>query len=702
MRFNELMTGVRQDIAIKIYGENLGTLANKAKEAQGIIEQIDGASDIQVEPTAGLQQMVVKYNRKKMAKFGVNAQTINRAIRTGFAGEHAGYIFEGERKFEIVARLDKAFRQSIDDLRYLYIPLPSGKQIPLHELASIDFEDGPTQISRDNTQRRITIGVNARGRDVETLVKEIQNKLGTSLDLPSGYYLTYGGAFENLQNARSRLLVAVPAALGLIFILLYMTFNSVKQTLLIFTAIPMSVIGGIWALYARGMPFSISAGVGFIALFGVAVLNGIVLIAYFNQLKKEGMTDTIQRIYKGTEVRLRPVIMTAAVASLGFLPMATSTSAGAEVQQPLATVVIGGLITATFLTLIILPILYYYSEKNWAVNFKKSATVAILLIACNFGFAQNQKVSLEEAITIGKRNYPTLKASQLQVAQAQKLTDVKAIHPRSNIYISGEEFNFGENQGVHSVGILQSFNLGKANRSRREVYQQQAELAQKQQDLNEREIAYYISLSYYDYLFQKQLKGYAESLVKSYQDFVTVNQDRFQAGEIGKLPLLTAEDQLKAVEFSLQALEQEQILAQAQFNNWLQSDTLFDTDLDILPLPGDIENEELVNHPLVQYYQQTEQLALARVEVAKSQLSPQLQTGAMLQTVHGNFPNYGYQLGINVPLFSRKGQKVQVEAAEMQVQVQQAQKQAVVRELEIQKKPTHHCYSKDNSIQLST
>ena len=678
MRFNELMTGVRQDIAIKIYGENLGLLANKAKEAKTIIEQIEGTGDIQVEPTAGLQQMVVKYDRKKMAKFGVSAETINRAIRTGFAGEHAGYLLEGEKKFEIVARLDKAFRQNIDNLKHLYIPLENSEQIPLNELASIDFEEGPTQISRDNTQRRITIGVNARGRDVESLVNAIHQQLDARLELPSGYYLTYGGAFENLQNAQARLRVAVPAALALIFVLLYLTFNSVKQSLLILTAIPLSVIGGIWALFARGMPFSISAGVGFIALFGVAVLNGIVLIAYFNRLKKEGMEDIFDRIYKGTEVRLRPVIMTAAVASLGFLPMAISTSAGAEVQQPLATVVIGGLITATFLTLVILPILYYYSEKDWKVTFKKTTIGLLLLSISGTGFAQSPKISLDEAISIGQRNYPTIKTSQLQVARAQKLGTVKATQPRTNIFISGDEFDFGKNQGVQSLGILQSFNLPKVNRSQKEVFQQQAELAQKQLELTEREVAYYVSLSYYDLLFQKQIQGYAQSLVESYQDLVEINEDKFQAGEIGKLPLLTAQDQLKAVEWSLQVLEQDRIFAEKQFNNWLQSDTLFDTDVDVLPLPDEIVETEIQDHPLVQYYQQSEQVALAQVEVTKSTLTPQLQTGVQLQTVNGQFPFYGYQLGINVPLF-RKSQNTRIEAAEIQVQVQQAQKQAVIR-----------------------
>jgi len=426
MRFNELMTGVRQDIAIKIYGEDLGLLANKAKKVKHICEEIQGTDDIQVEPTAGLQQMVVKYDRRKMAKYGVSAELINRAISTGFAGEGAGFVFEGEKRFELVVRLDQAYRQEINDLKQLYIPLESGEQIPLHELATINFEEGPTQISRDNTQRRITIGVNARGRDVESLVGEIQEQLDANLNLPSGYYITYGGAFENLQNARDRLRIAVPAALALIFVLLYLTFNSLTQTLLIFTAIPMSIIGGIWALYFRGMPFSISAGVGFVALFGVAVLNGIVLIAYFNRLKKEGLSDVTQRIYKGTKVRLRPVIMTGAVASLGFLPMAISTSAGAEVQQPLATVVIGGLITATFLTLIILPILYYFSEIGWKWT-KKAASVVILLIAFNgISSGQNANISLEEAISIGQTNYPHIKARQLHLAKTQKLSTIKS------------------------------------------------------------------------------------------------------------------------------------------------------------------------------------------------------------------------------------------------------------------------------------
>ncbi len=364
MRFNELMTGVRQDIAIKIYGDNLGTLQQKAEEAEAIINRIVGVGDIQVEPVAGLQQLIIDFDRVKLAKHGLDIATINRTISTSFAGESAGYIYEGEKRFDLVVRLDEPFRQDIEQIRNLYISLPEGGQIPLSEIATVSYQEGPAQISRDDTKRRITIGVNARNRDVATVVDEIQTRLDDGLDLPVGYSITYGGQFENLQRARARLLIAVPAALVLIFVLLYFTFNSVRQSLLIYTAIPLSAIGGIWALYLRDMPFSISAGIGFVALFGVSVLNGIVLIGQFNHLKQEGVKDTLSRIYQGARIRLRPVIMTAAVASLGFLPMAISTSTGAEVQRPLATVVIGGLISATFLTLILLPILYYYVEEG--------------------------------------------------------------------------------------------------------------------------------------------------------------------------------------------------------------------------------------------------------------------------------------------------------------------------------------------------
>jgi cobalt-zinc-cadmium resistance protein CzcA len=371
MRFNELMSGVREDVAVKIYGENMDVLYRKAKEAEKIISSIQGVGDISVEPIQGVPQLVVTYNRSKIAQYGLNISDLNSVLKTAFAGEKAGVVFEEEKRFDLVVRLDESFRKDKNNIDELYVPLPSGEQVPLKELASIDLKSIPVQISRDNTKRRVVVGVNARNRDIETLVEEISSSLDEKLNLPAGYHINYAGQFENLVTAKRRLLIAVPSALALIFILLFFTFKSVKQALLIFTAIPFAAIGGVFLLSWRGMPFSISAGIGFIALFGVAVLNGIVLIAYFNHLKKEGITDVRERIIEGTRVRLRPVIITASVAALGFLPMALSGSAGAEVQRPLATVVIGGLISATLLTLLVLPILYYWFNEGIKIKSNK-------------------------------------------------------------------------------------------------------------------------------------------------------------------------------------------------------------------------------------------------------------------------------------------------------------------------------------------
>ncbi len=365
MRFNELMTGSRSDIAIKIFGDDLEILDAKATELISKIKGIDGIGDLKADKVTGLPQITIKYDYDKIALYGLNISDINQIIRSSFAGESAGKIYDESKRFEVVVRMDENNRADITDVSNLFIPLPSGQQVPLSQVASVEYEQGPVQVIREDGKRRITVGLNVRGRDIKSVVEEIQAKLDKSFKLPAGYYVTYGGQFENLIEASKRLSVALPIALGLILVLLYFTFKSVKQALLIFSAIPLSAIGGVFALSLRGMPFSISAGIGFIALFGIAVLNGIVMISYFNQLKTEGISDPFQRILIGTKTRLRPVLMTAAVASLGFLPMALSTSGGAEVQKPLATVVIGGLISATLLTLIVLPILYLLLERRF-------------------------------------------------------------------------------------------------------------------------------------------------------------------------------------------------------------------------------------------------------------------------------------------------------------------------------------------------
>jgi len=364
MRFNELITGVRADVAIKIFGEDLGILAAKADELKELISGVPGASDIIVEKVEGLPQMTVRYDRSKLARYGVSVEEANRIITMGFAGLAAGTVFEGEKRFDLVIRLDKPDRENLEHLRDLPVAAPDGHEIPLKELAEVEYTKGPAKISRDQTKRRIVIGINVRNRDMESVVRDIQTILRNSYTLPAGYSLSFGGQYENLNSARKRLMIAVPVALLLIFVLLHFAFKSFRDALMIFSAIPLSAVGGILMLWARGLPFSISAGVGFIALFGIAVLNGIVLIEHLKELKLKGISDVRERIYTGTRQRLRPVMMTATAAALGFLPMAVSTSAGAEVQRPLASVVIGGLVTSTLLTMIILPLFHSLFDKK--------------------------------------------------------------------------------------------------------------------------------------------------------------------------------------------------------------------------------------------------------------------------------------------------------------------------------------------------
>ncbi|MDP5096688.1 MAG: efflux RND transporter permease subunit, partial [Flavobacterium sp.] len=393
MRFNELISGSRSDVAIKIFGEDLDVLAQKAHEIEKAIKNVEGASDIIIEKTEGLPQMFVQYDRSKIARYGVNIADLNEIISLAFAGKVAGNVFEGEKRFDMVLRLDKTNRTDIEDLRNLYVSTPNGEQIPLRELAKIEYTEGPAKISRDNTNRRIIVGINVRNRDLQSVVDDVKKIIDTKIKLPSGYRVTYDGQFENLQSAKARLMIAVPIALFLIFVLLHFAFGSIKEALMVYSAIPLSAVGGVLFLWIRDLPFSISAGVGFIALFGIAVLNGIVLIEHFKELKHQGMKDMNELILKGTTDRLRPVLLTASAAALGFLPMAISSSAGAEVQRPLATVVIGGLFTATLLTMIVLPILFkvFDGKEFKKPKFKKhqSATYSIIfLLTSLLGFSQ--------------------------------------------------------------------------------------------------------------------------------------------------------------------------------------------------------------------------------------------------------------------------------------------------------------------------
>ena len=363
LRVSELISGVRSDIAIKLFGDDLDTLKKSADEISRAVSQVRGAEDVKVEATTGLPQLQIKPDRAAISRYGINVGDVNELVESIVAGKEAGLVYEGEQRFNLVVRLEDETSRDIETIKSLLVPAPNGARVPLSQLADVQLVEGPAQISREDTRRRIGVELNVRGRDIGSFVAEAQEKIEQQVKLPPGYYLTWGGTFENLQRASARLLIVVPLALFLIFVLLFTTFGSIRQALLIYTGIPFAVVGGIFALLLRGMPFSISAGVGFIALFGVAVLNGVVMVSYINKLREEGKS-VADAVREGAETRLRPVLMTALVASFGFIPMAIATSAGAEVQRPLATVVIGGLITSTLLTLLILPTLYGWFERE--------------------------------------------------------------------------------------------------------------------------------------------------------------------------------------------------------------------------------------------------------------------------------------------------------------------------------------------------
>jgi cobalt-zinc-cadmium resistance protein CzcA len=363
MRVNELIAGTRGDVAVKLFGDDLETLAAKGEEIERVLASVPGAVETKAETTTGLPQVSVKADRRAIARYGLNVEDVNDLVESLFAGKKAGEVFEGEQRFDLVLRLNEDASQTIETVKALLLTASNGSRVPLAEVADVALVEGAAQISRDDTRRRIVISTNVRDRDVASFVDDAKQRIETDVKLPPGYFLKWGGEFQNLERATNRLLIVVPIALFLIFILLFTTFNSAKQALLIYTGIPFAIVGGVLALALRGMPFSISAGVGFIALFGVAVLNGVVMVSYINRLREEGKSVT-DAVREGAMTRIRPVLMTALVASLGFAPMAIATSAGAEVQRPLATVVIGGLITSTLLTLLILPTLYGWFERE--------------------------------------------------------------------------------------------------------------------------------------------------------------------------------------------------------------------------------------------------------------------------------------------------------------------------------------------------
>lgn len=673
MRFNELMTGIRQDVAVKIFGENMDTLLAYANKVNSVVQNVEGATEPSVERVAGLPQIVIKYNRTQISNYGLNIEDINHIVSTSFAGGGAGVVFENERRFDLVVRLDSSHRNNIEDVSHLYLPTANGTQIPLSQVAEIKLELGPAQVSRESGKRRIVIGFNVKGRDVQSVVTDIQNQLDEKVKLPEGYYYTFGGTFENLQAASKRLLVAVPLALALIFMLLYFTFTSFKQATLIFTAIPMATIGGVFALMIRDMPFSISAGVGFIALFGVAVLNGIVLVSTFNQLEKDGMTDILERIREGTKMRLRPVLMTAAVASLGFFPMAFSHGAGAEVQKPLATVVIGGLITATFLTLFVLPLLYLLfskKRKSKKLNVKPVALILLLVIfGLQFQTAEAQTpvktITIEDAINTALKNNLELQSQQLNVQSSNILKKSVFELPKTDV-----NFQFGQYNSIRNdkaFQISQNIPFPTYYSAKSGLYKAELEGSQLQKQASTNEIKAQVKYWYYQIIYLQNAQIQLMSLDSMYNNFVKAAALRYSTGETNVLEKTTAETKRGQLLQLLKQNEAETQTAYAKLKSLMNTGEDFklrDTDnLQPLTISNSFDTTLIANnYSLKVLYQQT-LIAEKNKKVEKAAALPDFTVGYFNQSLigtqnvdgldvfyDGSKRFQGFNIGIGVPL----------------------------------------------------
>lgn len=664
MRFNELVAGVKGDIAIKIFGSDPSVLFSKANQAAALIRGVPGLTDVKVEQTVGMPQLLVKYNRGKIAQYGLAIADVNAVLNTAYAGGYAGTVYEGERRFDLVVRIPKDSNTDPAQLRSLLIPTPSGKQIPLSEIADVGFTTSPAQISREQAERRIVIEANVRGRDVEGVVNDIRGLLGTRLALPEGYYITYGGQFEHLQEASGRLMVAVPVALLLIFFLLFVTFRSAKEALIIFSAIPLAAVGGVVALWLRGMPFSISAGIGFIALFGVAVLNGIVLISYYNRLRDEGETDGMVRIIKGSLARLRPVLATASVASLGFFPMALSTSAGAEVQKPLATVVIGGLVSSTLLTLLVLPVLYSFFYVRRRVP--SLVVVMGLLMIGGIGkvSGQNGSLSLDSALARSYARHPVIRQGDQLVRQQQALLGTATVF--DPLSINGSFGQTNSSDVDYNVGVSQSFKLPGAYRAERGLLQQNVKVAETARAVTHAELTRNVRAAYTNWSYAWQRYDLLLSLDSAWRDFQQVADKRFAAGETGVLEKTNARTQGAEVQLQLRQAWADIAAYAAALRQWMPgTDSLGKPDgFEPLPSPAPGDSTLREDHPLLRYARQQVEVNAANVRVEKARGLPSFSIGAATQSLDRISPYNIVTVGASIPLFNY-GVKSRVKAAEI-------------------------------------
>lgn len=655
LRFNELMTGAKADIAVKLYGEDTHELYEKAKEAAKYVEQVPGASDVIVEQTMGLPQLVVKYNRGKIARYGINIEELNTIIRTAYAGEASGVVFENERRFDLVVRLDQ---EKVADLNLdkLFVRSGEGIQIPVSEVATIDLVNGPLQINRDATKRRIVIGVNVRGADIQQVVQEIQKTLDRNIKLKPGYYFDYGGQFENLQNAINTLLIVVPVALMLILLLLFFAFKSVTYTLVVFSTVPLSLIGGILALWLRGLPFSISAGVGFIALFGVAVLNGILMINHFNDIHKQTMypLSTNRVIARGTPHLLRPVFLTGLVASLGFVPMAVATSAGAEVQRPLATVVIGGLIVSTVLTLLVIPVFYKIvgSAAAWkrACAGKKFFFFLLLLALLPIPMRAQQVVTLEQAIELAKQNHPRLKTAAAAVRQAKAgRGEVLELAPTEFSYSWGQ-LN-GEIKKDKQWEVSQNLGSLLTPFYKNVLVNRQIATGTFYRRIVEKEVVAEVKRAWAYYLYAYNLRSLYNDQNKWAEQLQRIGELRYQQGEITLLEKNMATTMAADLKNRLFQSQEEEKLALARLNWACYADSsIVPADTALVQFPADIE-APTYSEAHLRYFQSQAGEAKAQLNIERSRFFPELSLGYVRQDILPLKGLNSWMVGVSFPIY---------------------------------------------------
>ena len=672
MRFNELITGVRADIAIKVFGEDLDVLSKKANEIKSLIENVPGAADISVEKIVGLPQMSVSYNREKIARYGLNIQELNEMVSMAFSSRTVGSVYEGEKRFDLVVRLGEENRKDIDNLKNLYVDVPYGGKIPLSELAEITYQKGAAKISRDDTKRRIVVGINVRNRDLQSVVDDIQKLINANIKLPVGYSITYGGQFENLQSATARLKVAVPIALILIFVLLYFAFKSVKEALIIYSAIPLAAVGGVFLLWARDLPFSISAGVGFIALFGIAVLNGIVLIEHYKELKTKGYESMEALIKQGTKDRLRAVLLTASAAALGFLPMALSTNVGAEVQRPLATVVIGGLITATILTLVVLPVLYTYfntPKKNKGpskATLKSLTGFGVLLMMMCFPLAtiaQEKPLVLDDLIELAIKNNAGLKAEGFKVKQSNALINSAFSFDKTHVYYLYNENDLApNNEPIKVFGVQQSFLFPTLYFAEKKRNKTSYDLVSSNYEIRKKALEREVVANYYQYLYQKEKEGVYSMLDSVYQNFSSVAKRRFELGETNYLEKITAQSKQKQISIIYDQTTQDALVAYDNLIKKVQTDQ--DIIIATVPMTKVQLNETVIEEsPEMTSYENRLELTKAQNSFQKQQLLPDISLNYFVgSNANLNENLYGYQLGLKIP-FLFGGQSSRIKAS---------------------------------------